>query len=98
MRKGHLQQLHALLRQQLTDVRTLSWRHLTQLHTLRQQQMQKQFETELANQKEAADRGGLDLQRKQTGEVRQQPRNIKVRVYFTMSFMLVTCALFLIFR
>ena len=61
------------------------------MHSLRQEQMKKQFDTEMSNQREAAERGGLDLQRKQSGEVRQQPRNLKVGIIKNRSNFLKTC-------
>ena len=54
-------------------------KHLNAIHHLRDEQMRKQHHTELANQKEYTARAERELKNKHGLEVKQQPKNLKVR-------------------
>ena len=56
----------------------LEYKHLQAIHRLRDDQMRKQHQTELTNQKEYTLRAERELKRKHTLEVKQQPKSLRV--------------------
>ena len=62
------------------QTQSLEYRHLKQIQNLRSDQMEKQFETELANQGEYNKRAQRELRKKHGLETKQQPKNLRVSV------------------
>ncbi|XP_038060746.1 serine/threonine-protein kinase TAO1-like isoform X4 [Patiria miniata] len=61
------------------QTQSLEYRHLKQIQNLRSEQMEKQFETELANQGEYNKRAQRELRKKHGLETKQQPKNLKIK-------------------
>lgn len=58
----------------------LEYRQQKSVHNLREDQITKQHNTELQNQKDYMDRAEKELLRKHALELKQQPKSLKVRV------------------
>ncbi|XP_022096284.1 serine/threonine-protein kinase TAO1-like isoform X3 [Acanthaster planci] len=61
------------------QTQSLEYRHLKQIQNMRSEQMEKQFETELANQGEYNKRAQRDLRKRHGLETKQQPKNLKIK-------------------
>ncbi|XP_033627637.1 serine/threonine-protein kinase TAO3-like isoform X1 [Asterias rubens] len=61
------------------QTQSLEYRHLKQIQNLRSDQMEKQFETELANQGEYNKRAQRELRKKHGLETKQQPKNLRAK-------------------
>lgn len=57
----------------------LEYRQQKSVHNLREDQITKQHNTELQNQKDYMDRAEKDLMRKHALELKLQPKSLKVR-------------------
>ena len=57
----------------------LEYKQLAAIHKMRDDQMKKQHQTELTNQKEYTTRMEREMKRKHSMEVKQQPKSLKVR-------------------
>ena len=59
----------------------LEYKHQADVHRLRDDQMRRQHQTELTNQKEYTVRAERELKRKHSMEVKQQPKSLKVGLW-----------------
>ena len=69
----------------------LEYKHLSAIHRMKDDQMRKQHQTELDNQKEYTSRAQRDLRRKHTSEHKQQPKSLKVSIYSTWIIQEIWC-------
>ena len=70
----------------------LEYKHLQAIHRLRDDQMRKQHQTELTNQKEYTLRAERELKRKHTLEVKQQPKSLRVGfILHQFEFLIFNC-------
>ena len=78
-RQAQLDYSHAMLLRHHESTQDLEYKHLAAIHRLRDDQMRKQHQTELTNQKDYNSRAERELRKKHALEARQQPKSLKVR-------------------
>ncbi|KAH8273231.1 hypothetical protein KR026_008043 [Drosophila bipectinata] len=76
-KEQQLQQAHAMLLKHHEKTQELEYRQQKSVHQLREEQINKQHDTELHNQKDYMDRIKKELVRKHALELRQQPKSLK---------------------
>ncbi|XP_034103636.1 serine/threonine-protein kinase Tao isoform X3 [Drosophila sulfurigaster albostrigata] len=77
-KKQHqLEQAHGMLLKHHEKTQELEYRQQKSVHQLREEQINKQHDTELHNQKDYMDRIKKELVRKHALELRQQPKSLK---------------------
>ena len=69
---------HTMLLRHHESTQDLEYKQLASIHRLRDEQMRKQHQTELSNQREYTARAERELKRKHAMEVKQQPKSLKV--------------------
>ena len=78
-RQAQLDYSHSMLLRHHESTQDLEYKQLAAIHRLRDDQMRKQHQTELDNQREYNARAYRETKRKHAMEVKQQPRCLKVR-------------------
>ncbi|SPP89787.1 serine/threonine-protein kinase Tao isoform X1 [Drosophila guanche] len=76
-KEQQLEQAHAMLLKHHEKTQELEYRQQKSVHQLREEQINKQHDTELHNQKDYMDRIKKELLRKHALELRQQPKSLK---------------------
>ncbi|XP_068152575.1 LOW QUALITY PROTEIN: serine/threonine-protein kinase Tao [Drosophila tropicalis] len=76
-KQQQLEQAHGMLLKHHEKTQELEYRQQKSVHQLREEQINKQHDTELHNQKDYMDRLKKDLLRKHALELRQQPKSLK---------------------
>ncbi|KAH8420664.1 hypothetical protein KR222_010392 [Zaprionus bogoriensis] len=76
-KQQQLEQAHGMLLKHHEKTQELEYRQQKSVHQLREEQINKQHDTELHNQKDYMDRIKKELLRKHALELRQQPKSLK---------------------
>ncbi|XP_013387339.1 serine/threonine-protein kinase TAO1 isoform X2 [Lingula anatina] len=76
-RQAQLEFSHQMLLRHHESTQDLEYKQMAAVHRLRDDQMRKQHQTELANQREYNGRMERELKKKHALEVKQQPRSLK---------------------
>ncbi|TMW51704.1 hypothetical protein DOY81_003196 [Sarcophaga bullata] len=76
-KQQQLEQAHAMLLKHHEKTQELEYRQQKSVHQLREEQINKQHDTELQNQKDYMERVKKDLLRKHALEIRQHPKSLK---------------------
>ncbi|XP_037950838.1 serine/threonine-protein kinase Tao isoform X2 [Teleopsis dalmanni] len=76
-KQQQLEQAHAMLLKHHEKTQELEYRQQKSVHQLREEQINKQHDTELQNQKDYMERVKKELLRKHALEIRQHPKSLK---------------------
>ena len=71
---------HVMLLRHHEQTQSMEYRHMKQIQNLRNEQMERQFGTELNNQADYNKTAQQELRKKHATETKQQPKNLKVRM------------------
>ena len=85
-RKAQLEYEHNMLVRHHESTQDLEYKHLAAIQKLRDEQLRKQHESERENQKQYTARAEQELRKKHSLEVRQQPRSLRVNIFFISPF------------
>eukprot|EP00918_Siedleckia_nematoides_P017313 GHVU01037203.1.p1 GENE.GHVU01037203.1~~GHVU01037203.1.p1 ORF type:complete len:968 (+),score=169.62 GHVU01037203.1:22-2925(+) len=75
--QAQLEYSHGMLLRHHESTQDLEYKHQAAIHRLRDDQMRKQHQTELNNQKDYTERVKRELKRKHNTEVKNQPRSLR---------------------
>lgn len=81
-RRAQLEYEHTMLVRHHESTQDLEYKQLAALQKCKDEQLKRQHETEKDNQREYNTRAEAELRKKHALEVKQQPRSLKVCVYF----------------
>jgi len=91
-RQQQLEQAHSMLLRHHEKTQELEFRQQKTVHALREDQVQRQHQSELSNQRDYMERAERELRKKHALELKQQPKSLKVR-YLLYRFLPSNCTL-----
>ncbi|XP_064620244.1 serine/threonine-protein kinase TAO1-B-like isoform X2 [Lineus longissimus] len=78
-RQAQLDYCHSMLLRHHESLQDLEYKHQAAIHRLRDDQMRRQHQTELANQREYTARTERELRKKHALEIKQQPKSLRAK-------------------